>query len=43
MEQCPSWAANRSSATQEISHVLWNPNIYYHIHSAFFFAQNIYN
>jgi hypothetical protein len=25
MEQSPSWEANRSSATQEIPRVLWNP------------------
>jgi len=24
MEQCPSWEANRSSASQEISCILWN-------------------
>jgi hypothetical protein len=25
MEQSPSWEANRFSASQEIPHVLWNP------------------
>jgi hypothetical protein len=32
MEKSPSWEANRSTASQEISRVLWNPKIYYHIH-----------
>jgi len=25
MEQRPSWATNRSSASQKIPHILWNP------------------
>jgi hypothetical protein len=29
MEQSPSWEANSHSASQEISHILWNPNIQY--------------
>jgi hypothetical protein len=29
MEQSPSWEANRLSASQEISRVLWNPKVYY--------------
>ena len=32
MEHSPSWEANRFSASQEISHILWNPKVYYHIH-----------
>jgi hypothetical protein len=32
MEKSPSWEANRSSATQEIPHILWNPKDQYHIH-----------
>ena len=32
LEQSPSWAANRFSASQEIPHILWNPNVHYHIH-----------
>jgi len=32
MEQSPSCEANRFSASQEISHILWNPKFHYHIH-----------
>ena len=32
MEQSPSWKANRFSASQEISHILWNPKVYYRCH-----------
>jgi hypothetical protein len=32
MERSPSWEANRFLVSQEISRILWNPNIHYHIH-----------
>jgi hypothetical protein len=32
MEQNPSWEANWFLASQEISWVLWNPNVHYRIH-----------
>ena len=31
MKQSPSWEANRFSANQEISHILWNLKVHYHI------------
>ena len=32
MTQSPSWEANRFSASQEITHILWNPKDHYRIH-----------
>ena len=32
MQQIPSWEANHSSASQEISHILCNPTLHYRIH-----------
>ena len=34
MEQSPFWEANRFSASQEIPHILWNPNVHYRIHKS---------
>ena len=33
MEQSPSWEANSSSASKEISRILWQPHVHYRIHS----------
>jgi len=32
MEQSPSWEANQFSASHEILHILWNPEVHYSIH-----------
>jgi len=31
MEQCHSWEANRSSASQEIPHIVWNLKVHYQV------------
>jgi hypothetical protein len=32
MHQIPSWEANKSSASQEIPLILWNPKVHYSIY-----------
>jgi hypothetical protein len=34
MEQSPSWEANSHSASQEISHLLWNPKVHYRVQNS---------
>ena len=34
MEQSPSLETNRSSASREISHILWNTKVHYRIHNS---------
>ena len=32
MEQSPSWEANSSSASQELPHILWKPEVHFRVH-----------
>jgi hypothetical protein len=44
MDQSPSWEANSHSASQEIHHILWKPNIYYRVtfrNKFFFYSEEL--
>jgi hypothetical protein len=34
MERCPLWQPNSRSASQEMTHLLWNPNVHYRVHNS---------
>jgi hypothetical protein len=34
MEQSPSWEANWLSASQEITRILWNPKVHFHVYKS---------
>jgi hypothetical protein len=34
MEQSPAWKANSPSASQEISHILWNQKVHHRVHKS---------
>jgi len=34
MEHSLSWETDSFSASQEISHILWNPKVYYRLHKS---------
>jgi len=34
VEHSPSWETDSFSASQEISHILWNPKVYYRLHKS---------
>jgi hypothetical protein len=34
MEQSPSWETNMSSASEKITHILWNQKVHYRIYKS---------